>query len=58
MIHEFCNRWFRVQFEVHQVEDALLYCIMRPYTEGQLDGYHIGIPRENPKFGGSNYDSL
>ena len=23
--------------------------IMRSYTEGQLDRYHIGIPRENPK---------
>ena len=23
-----------------------LYCIMRPYTEGQLDRYRIGIPRE------------
>ena len=28
----------------------VLYCIMRPYTEGRLDRYHIGIPRENPKF--------
>ena len=27
----------------------VLYCIMRPYTEGRLDRYHIGIPRENPK---------
>ena len=26
-----------------------LYCIVWPYTEGQLDRYHIGIPRENPK---------
>ena len=24
-------------------------CIMSPYTEGRLDRYHIGIPRENPK---------
>ena len=28
---------------------VVLYCIMRPYTVGQLDRYHIGIPRENPK---------
>ena len=27
----------------------VLYCIMRPYTEGRLDWYHIGIPRDNPK---------
>ena len=27
----------------------VLYCIMRPYTEAQLDRYRIGIPRENPK---------
>ena len=27
----------------------VLYCIMRPYTEGQIDRYDIGIPRENPK---------
>ena len=27
----------------------VLYCIMRSYTEGQLDHYHIGIPRVNPK---------
>ena len=26
--------------------DIVLYCIMRPYTEGQLDRYRIGIPRE------------
>ena len=24
----------------------VLYCIMRPYTDGQLDRYHIGISRE------------
>ena len=24
----------------------VLYCIMMPYTEGRLDRYHIGIPRE------------
>ena len=24
----------------------VLYCIMRPYTEGCLDRYRIGIPRE------------
>ena len=24
----------------------VLYCIMRPYTEGRLDHYRIGIPRE------------
>ena len=24
----------------------LHYCIMRPYTEGRLDRYRIGIPRE------------
>ena len=24
----------------------VLYCIMRPYTEGRLDRYCIGIPRE------------
>ena len=23
-----------------------LHCIMRPYTEGRLDRYRIGIPRE------------
>ena len=23
-----------------------LYCIMRPYTEGRLESYRIGIPRE------------
>ena len=23
-----------------------MYCIMRPYTEGQLDRYRIGIPQE------------
>ena len=28
----------------------VLYCIMRPCTEGRLNCYHIGIPRENPKF--------
>ena len=28
----------------------LLYCIMRPYTEGRLDRYHIGIPRELSEF--------
>ena len=28
----------------------VLYCNMRPYTEGQLDRYDIGIPRENSKF--------
>ena len=22
------------------------YCIVRPYTEGRLDRYRIGIPRE------------
>ena len=28
----------------------VLYCIMRPYTEGRLNRYHnIGIPLENPK---------
>ena len=32
----------------HQKNCIVLYCIMRPYTEGQLDRYHIGIPRENP----------
>ena len=25
---------------------VLLYCIMRPYTDGRLDRYRIGIPRE------------
>ena len=25
---------------------VLLYCIMRPYTDGRLDRYCIGIPRE------------
>ena len=25
---------------------CVLYCIMRPYTEGRLDRYRIGIPRE------------
>ena len=25
---------------------VVLYCIMRLYTEGRLDRYHIGIPRE------------
>ena len=24
----------------------VLFCIMRPYTEGRLDRYRIGIPRE------------
>ena len=24
----------------------VLYCVMRPYTEGRLDRYRIGIPRE------------
>ena len=24
----------------------VLYCIMRPYTEGRLDRYRVGIPRE------------
>ena len=24
----------------------VLYCIMRPYTDGRLDRYRIGIPRE------------
>ena len=24
----------------------VLYCIMRPYTEGRLDRYGVGIPRE------------
>ena len=24
----------------------VLYCIMRPYTDGRLDSYRIGIPRE------------
>ena len=24
----------------------VLYCIMRPYSEGRLDRYHIGIPLE------------
>ena len=30
---------------------VLLYCIMRPYTEGRIDRYHrhIVIPKENPK---------
>ena len=23
-----------------------MYCIMRPYTEGLLDRYRLGIPRE------------
>ena len=27
----------------------VLYCIMRPYTEGRLDRYRIGIPREMPE---------
>ena len=26
--------------------DKVLYCIMRPCTDGRLDRYHIGIPRE------------
>ena len=25
---------------------SALYCIMRPYTDGRLDRYRIGIPRE------------
>ena len=24
----------------------VLYCIMRPYTDGRLDRYRIGVPRE------------
>ena len=24
----------------------VLYCILRPYTDGRLDRYRIGIPRE------------
>ena len=43
----------RYSYDTHTIHIVLycivLYCIMRPYTEGQLDRYHIGIPRENPK---------
>ena len=27
-------------------KNIVLYCIMRPYTDGRLDRYRIGIPRE------------
>ena len=27
-------------------QQIILYCILRPYTEGRLDRYRIGIPRE------------
>ena len=28
---------------------VVVCCVMRPYTEGRLDPYRIGIPRELPK---------
>ena len=37
--------YFVTQGQFHVVM-YLLYCIMRPYTEGRLDRYRIGIPRE------------
>ena len=40
---------FTICFCVTDYLHIVLYCIMRPYTEDQLDRYHIGIPRENPK---------
>ena len=33
-------------YEKQKPLTIVLHCIMRPYTEGRLDRYHIGIPRE------------
>ena len=33
----------------HRIASHRIVLYMRPYTEGRLDRYHIGIPRENPK---------
>ena len=37
----------RLLISLNTIDNCIvLYCIMMPYTEGRLDRYHIGIPRE------------
>ena len=38
-----------------QYKSIALYCIMRPYTEGRLDRYRIGIPRHKETIHGPSF---
>ena len=49
LIYFFSYRFIIPTLTIPHLDTHLLllcYCVMRPYTEGRLDHYLIGIPRE------------
>ena len=36
----------QLRIDLNQLYCIVLYCIMRPFTEGRLDRYRICIPRK------------